>query len=510
MKGISNMENGTSSSDLPNQNTTNTEEEKSNFDTGSVSTPSADTTPQPIPITVVQQSSDPPTAAEPQPTSDTVTPPVTPEAVTPPAAVSPPVEVPADQQVPVASDPTIVSQTPPSVNIDPQPILQEQPVDPVPTTPKKKRPLAAIIALAIVVVVLIAAGSFFLVNRSNTPPKSTGDIKVGLMMAFSGGSSAMGYGTSKGVALAKKQLGANNITVIEADSKCDPKAAVTAINQLIKQHVVAIIGDGCSSASLAALPIANNAQIPMVSPSASSTKLSIANDYFSRVIPNDNHQGAFMAQTVYNRGIRNVAVFYTNEPYGASIEDAFQNTFESLGGKVVATAFSQPNVIDLSSQIATLKAANPQAIFFAPNSVVTGIAAVKLARQAGITVPLFGADVFYDHTIISNAAADVEGMVFTTFPTGTPAFKQAIAAAYPNDSQLYAAPEAYDAFKAIYLAIQRGATTGQEIKNILPTIKFQGASANISFDQYGDLATTDNNYQYALFQVENGQFVQLN
>ena len=185
----------------------------------------------------------------------------------------------------------------------------------------------------------------------------------------------MGYGTSKGVALAKKQLGADNITVIQADSKCNPKSAVTAINQLIQQHVVAIIGDGCSSASLAALPIANNAQIPMISPSASSTKLSIANDYFFRVIPNDNKQGAFMARNVYKQGIRKVAVFYTNEPYGASIEQAFQNTFESLGGKVVVTALAQPDVIDLKTQMNTLKAANPQAIFFAPNSVVSGTAA---------------------------------------------------------------------------------------------------------------------------------------
>lgn len=383
---------------------------------------------------------------------------------------------------------------------------------PAPTTvqPKeaKKLPLMLLIVF-IVGLAAIGGGGYLYYRHKHDAPKPVSNLKVGLMMAFSGGSSAMGFGTSKGVALAKKQLNADNITVVEADSQCDPIAAVKAIHQLIKDHVVAIIGDGCSSASLAALPIANNAQIPMISPSASSTKLSIPNDYFYRVIPNDNHQGAFMANTVYNDGIRKVGVFYTNEPYGASIEQAFQNSFESLGGKVVATAFSQPNVIDLSSQINTLKAANPQAIFFAPNSVLTGIAAVKLARQAGVTVPFYGADVFYDQTIISNAASDVEGMTFTTFPTGTTAFKQALANAYPNASQLYAAPEAYDAFKAIYIAIQKGATTGPEIKSTLPSIKFQGVSSYISFDANGDLATP-NGYQYALFQVKNGQFVQLN
>lgn len=405
-------------------------------------------------------------------------------------------------------------QSPAAADGQPSPVTassQPASVTSAPAQPKKSKKLTAMILLVIFIIGLaaIGTGSYLYYKHKNDTPKPVTSFKVGLMMAFSGGSSAMGFGTSKGVALAKKQLNADNISVVEADSQCDPIAAVKAINSLIKQHVVAIIGDGCSSASLAALPIANNAQIPMISPSASSTKLSIPNDYFYRVIPNDNHQGDFMANTVYNDGIRKVAVFYTNEPYGASIEQAFQNSFESLGGKVVATAFSQPNVIDLSSQINTLKAANPQAIFFAPNSVLTGIAAVKLARQAGVKVPFYGADVFYDQTIISNAASDVEGMTFTTFPTGTTAFKQALANAYPNATQLYAAPEAYDAFKAIYLAIQKGATTGPEIKNTLPSIKFQGVSSYISFDSNGDLAT-GSGYQYALFQVKNGQFVQLN
>ncbi len=368
-----------------------------------------------------------------------------------------------------------------------------------------------LLAIVVVVAVLIGAGAFVLFGHKAKKAPPVASVKIGLMMAFSGGASAMGYGTNKGVALAKKQLNANNITVINADSKCDPQAAVKAVNQLIQAHVKAIIGDGCSSASLAVLPIANNAQIPLISPSASSTKLSIPDDYFFRVIPNDNQQGAFMADTVYKRGIKSAAIFYTNEPYGASIQQAFQNKFESLGGKVVATAVAQPNVIDLNSQIATLKAAHPQAIFFAPNSVTSGIAAVKLAHQDGLNVPYFGADVYYDKSIITNAADAVEGMTFTTFPTGNPTFKQAVANAYPNDGQLYAAPEAYDAFKAIYLATQRGASTGQQIKNMLPSIKFQGVSAaDVSFDRYGDLATAGTNYQYALFNVKNGKFTQLN
>ena len=61
----------------------------------------------------------------------------------------------------------------------------------------------------------------------------------------------------------------------------------------VKNNMSAVIGDLCSGASLAALPYANAANMPMVSPSASSPLLSIPQDYFFRTCPNDNFQAGF-------------------------------------------------------------------------------------------------------------------------------------------------------------------------------------------------------------------------
>lgn len=332
-------------------------------------------------------------------------------------------------------------------------------------------------------------------------------VKVGLMMAFSGGSSAMGYGTSKGVQLAKKQLDADNIDIIQADSKCDPKTAATAVKQLIAKGVIAIIGEGCSSASAATLPAINNAKVPLISPSASSPSLSLADDYFFRVVPPDTFQGAFMAQAIYDRGIRSVGIFYTNEPYGAGMNDVFRKQFESLGGKVAVTTFADPDVIDLQQQVGKLKNAAPQAVFFAPNSVVSGAAAVKLVRESGLNVPFFGADIYYDNTLISNAPEAAKGMTVTSFPTGSLDFKKALATEYQITDQLYAAPQAYDALNAINMAIKKGAKTGEDIKNALPGITFQGVSGPIAFDKNGEIS--DGDYKYDLFQIQDGKFVLL-
>lgn len=379
-----------------------------------------------------------------------------------------------------------------------EPILS---APPEPSLSKKRR--AIIITLAAVLVAVTAFTGFMFYQNLATqqdPPR----IKVGLMMAFSGGSASMGYGANKGIQLAKKQLGAHNIDIIQVDSKCDPKAAAEAIKSLIDQNVVAIIGEGCSSASVAALPAANNAKIPMISPSASSPTLSIPNDYFFRVIPPDNLQGSFMAQTIYDKGFRNVAVFYTNEPYGSGMNTVFRESFENLGGKVVVNVNAEPDVIDLRAQMEQIKNARPEALFIAPNSVVSATAAMKLAREVGMTIPFFGADIMYDTTILTDAPQAAAGLTISSFPTGTKEFKQALFNEYQRSEQLYAAPQAYDIIHALQLAAQKGATTGEAIKNILPTLEFEGVSGHITFDNNGEIS--DKSYQYDLFQVQDNLF----
>jgi branched-chain amino acid transport system substrate-binding protein len=369
--------------------------------------------------------------------------------------------------------------------------------------------LLRVVALVVVVVLIGGVVAFMLTNKSdkNTPTNtnSTAKVKIGVLLATSGGSSSMGYGALKGIQLAKKQLNAENIELVQADGMCDPKTAPTAMQYLIDQKVVAVIGENCSSASKAVLELANANKIPMLSPSASSPTLSIENDYFFRTVPSDIGQGTFLAQSMYNQGLRKVAVFYTNEPYGSAIKDVFKEKFEALGGKVAVAVTAESSVIDVKTQVDAIKASAPDGIAIVTNSTVSSTAVMKLARQQGMTVPLYGGDNLYDNTIITNNGTAAEGLKVVSFPTGTKAFKQDLLNEYHVTEQLYAAPEAYDAFATIYKAVQKGATTGEKFKQIIPTIEFEGASAHIKFDKYGEIPYQT--YKYDLLQVKDGAFV---
>ena len=393
----------------------------------------------------------------------------------------------------------------------PTPIPQSSPTPPKaePTPDQSRKKLSIAIISIVVLVVLAVGGAIYGVYAylQTTKTSANPNIKVGLMMAFSGGSASMGYGVNTGVQLAKKQLNANNIEIVQVDSKCDPKTAQEVVKTLIEQNVVAIIGEGCSSATVAALPAVNNAKIPLISPSASSPTLSIPNDYFFRVVPPDTMQGSFMANTIYDKGYHNVAIFYTNEPYGSGMNNAFRESFEALGGKVVASVTAEPDVIDVRAQLEQVKAANPQALFIAPNSAVSATAVIKVARELGMNIPLFGADIMYNSTIVADAPQAAEGLTVSTFPTGTPSFKQSLFNETQKNEQLYAAPQAYDIIHVLQIAAQKGGTTGEKIKDILPTIEFDGMSGHIKFDANGEIS--DKTFSYDLFQVKNGAFTLL-
>jgi branched-chain amino acid transport system substrate-binding protein len=372
--------------------------------------------------------------------------------------------------------------------------------------------LASIAVFMLIGSILVGyyGGSIFennFVNSNSTSQAKLPRVRIGFLSAFTGGSSNMGYGENKGIRLAKKQLAADNIEILQEDSQCDPNVSPEAFKRLVAQKVIAVIGDGCSSASTAILPLANKNHIPLISPSASSPTLSIPNDYFFRVIPPDTFQGSYAATVAFNRGVRSMAIFFTDEPYGQAIKDIFKQKFEALGGKIVATVGAQSDSIGLSSQAKALVNSKPGALFIAPNSTVSATAIIRQTYSLGLRVPLFGGDILYDTTIVKDAPLETEGLIATSFPTGSQSFKQALVNEYQVTEQLYGAAQAYDTFRAIYLATQKGATTGEQIKSALEDISFRGVSGHITFDKNGEIS--DPKYKYDLLQVKDGTFISI-
>ncbi len=329
-------------------------------------------------------------------------------------------------------------------------------------------------------------------------------IKIGVMIPLTGDAASYGESVKKGIELAKKQFKAENVQLVYEDSKCDGTQSVSAINKLISvDKVVAIIGELCSDATLPAAPIAEQNKVVMISPASTAPNLTQAGDYIFRTVPSDASQGAFGAKLVAAKGYTKLAVLYVNNDYGVGFNDVLKKEFPKMGvdTEVVASEAVEKQAVDVKAQLTKIKGAKPDALYIISNSPETAVAALKQAKELGLNVALFGAEGLKNDDITKGAESAAEGLIVSSVSTGSTGFVQAHNSSYSENPGPFSA-QAYDAFQALNTAISNGAKTGEEIKNNLNGMSFQGVSGMIEFNKDGDVSGN-----YSVFVVKDGKFV---
>ena len=193
-------------------------------------------------------------------------------------------------------------------------------------------------------------------------------IKLGILLGFTGPIESLTPNMATSAEIAWKEisdsgqlLGGKKIVAIRSDSTCvDASAATAAAERLItSEKVVAMVGADCSGVTAA---VANNVAVPngvvMISSSATSPALSSIDDkgYFFRTVPSDSRQGKILAGIVIDRGIKNVAITYTNNDYGKGLANSFSIAFKKKGGTIAITAAHEDGKADYSAEVAALAA----------------------------------------------------------------------------------------------------------------------------------------------------------
>ena len=199
------------------------------------------------------------------------------------------------------------------------------------------------------------------------------EIKMGIILGFTGPIESLTPAMAASAELAFKEasdsgalLGGEKITPVRADSTCvDSAAATTAAEGLVSQGVAAIMGADCSGVTGA---IATNVAVPngvvMISPSATSPGLTDLDDkgYFFRTAPSDARGGEILAEITKDRGIKSVAITYTNNDYGKGLADVYKAEAEERGIKVTTVTSHEDGKADYSAEVATLASAGGDAV----------------------------------------------------------------------------------------------------------------------------------------------------
>jgi branched-chain amino acid transport system substrate-binding protein len=253
-----------------------------------------------------------------------------------------------------------------------------------------------LIGLSLIAALLMAGCT----RRGGNCADPGGPIKVGVYGDLTGQTSSFGQSTRNGAQMAAEEINAaggingRQIQLVIEDDQGAPGTAATVVAKLINQDQVrALIGEVASSNSIAAAPNAQEAKVPMISPSSTNPKVTQIGDYIFRVCFIDPFQGEVMAKFAANtlKAKKAAILFDSNSDYSKGLVQFFKQAFTGLGGQIVTEKAYAQRDRDFTGQLTAIRDLNPDVIYVPGYYQEVGVIA-KQTKQLGIKAPLLGGD----------------------------------------------------------------------------------------------------------------------
>jgi branched-chain amino acid transport system substrate-binding protein len=298
------------------------------------------------------------------------------------------------------------------------------------------------------------------------------EVKLGILVGFTGPIESLAGPMADGAELAMKEvndsgalLGGAKVVPMRADTGCiDNGLATSNAERMIADGVAGIVGGDCSGVTGAILKnVAMANGMVMISPSATSPALSTTedNDLFYRTAPSDAREGQVMADILVERGIKSIALTYTNNDYGKGLADAIQTSFEAVGGKVTIVASHEDGKADYSAEIGALASAGGDLLVVAGYLDQGGLGIIRAALDTGAWDRFGLPGGMIGESITDNLGTELDGsfgQIAGAGGKGTDLMKSMSEAAGFDGTSPYS-PESYDAAALFMLAMQAAGST---------------------------------------------------
>jgi branched-chain amino acid transport system substrate-binding protein len=331
-------------------------------------------------------------------------------------------------------------------------------------------------------------------------------VKIGHVGPTSGSIAHLGKDNEMGARMAIDELNAKGVMIggkkakfelLAEDDAGDPKQGTAAAQKLVDSRVNGVIGHLNSGTTIPASKIYSDAGVPQISPSATNPKYT-RNGYKTafRVVADDVHLGGTLGKyAVQQLKGKSVAVIDDRTAYGQGVADEFEKAVKAAGGTAVGREFTSDKATDFTAILTSLKAKNPDVVFFGGMDAVAG-PMLRQMKQLGINAKFMGGDgictgelpklaagTMADGQVVCAEAGGVEGDAKKSMDDFKVAFKKK----FGVDVQLYA-PYVYDALNTMVSAmVKAGSADPAKYLPELGKITHQGVTGTIAFDNKGDI-----------------------
>jgi len=336
-------------------------------------------------------------------------------------------------------------------------------------------------------------------GRDYPPPPELTSLKIGLLDSPKYGPNwDRSVRQREGIVLAMEEAnrerppGGLPFELLEKEGVAQWGGAGNLAAEFADQGVLGFLGTIDGAEAHVALRVTLKTEIVMVNtsdPDPTLTETSIP--WLIRVLPDHRVEEARLAELIVRKtGCKHIAILRSGDRFGRLGVHTFMNFCRRLGCPAVQELLFTPGKADIPHQIAAIKDAQPDAIFFVGEPDDIGRFARQF-RQAGIQARFFGTDLLMEDRFLQEAGDAAEGTFITSFfdPAREDPLWVAFVARFkqrwghePDDYAAYA----YDGAQILTYAIRAAGPNRWRIRDQVCNLDYyQGVTGWMQFDGTG-------------------------
>jgi branched-chain amino acid transport system substrate-binding protein len=346
------------------------------------------------------------------------------------------------------------------------------------------------------------------------------DVKIGVAGPMTGANAAFGEQYMKGAQAAADAVNAaggvngEKIVLVKGDDACEPKQAVTVAKDLVNQKVAGVVGHFCSSSTIPASEIYDEAGVIAITPGSTNPQVTERGlSAMFRMCGRDDQQGIVAGDYIVDvlKG-KKVAVIHDKDTYGQGLADATKAQLIKRGVTPVIYEGLTRGEKDFSALVTKIRAAGADVVYFGGLHPEAGPLVKQLRTEGLKDVKFMSDDGIVTDELVTTAGGPqyVDGvlMTFGADPRLLPESKAVVeqfrkAGTEPEGYTLYA----YASVQTLAAAFNGAkSNSGEKAAEWLKANPVKTVMGEKAWDKKGDLKVSD----YVVYQWDaSGKYHQL-
>ncbi len=341
------------------------------------------------------------------------------------------------------------------------------------------------------------------------------DVVIGVAGPMTGGNAAFGEQLWKGAEQAAADINAaggingEQIKLVKGDDACEPKQAVAVANRLVdSDKAVAVIGHFCSSSTIPASEVYDEAGIISITPASTNptvTERGLSGEF--RICGRDDQQGVVAGDYIVDKlKLSKVAIIHDKDTYGQGLADATKAQLNKRGVKEVIYEGLTRGEKDFNALVTKIRSSGAEVVYFGGLHAEAGPLVRQLREQGSTALFISGDGIVTDELVTTAGGAQYTKGVLMTFGAdprniadGKPVIEKFRANGYePEGYTLYS----YAALQAVAAAfVGTKGTDGAKASAWLKANPVKTVMGTKEWDKKGDLKVSD----YVMYEWDDNQ-----